>query len=113
MRGNSPPYLHFGGKLHDVDVLDLLLPEPGAFYIMDLGYLDFARLYAFDQAGSIFVTRAKSNMSARRLYSAIVDRSTGLICDQTTSTDIVMKARAPQRPAHSSRCASARHRNRE
>jgi hypothetical protein len=60
-----------------------LLPEPGVFYIVDRGYLEFARLHVLDQAGSFFVTRAKSNMNARRLYSATVDRSTGLICDQT------------------------------
>ena len=54
----------------------------GAFYVMDRGYLDFARLFSLDQAGSFFVTRAKRNMDARRVYSAPVDRNTGLICDQ-------------------------------
>jgi hypothetical protein len=63
-------------------LLDLLLPEAGAFYVMDRGYLDFERLYALDQAGAFFVIRAKSNMDARRVYSAPVDRSTGLVCDQ-------------------------------
>jgi hypothetical protein len=64
-------------------VLDLLLIEAGAFYIMDRGYLDFERLYTLDQAGGFFVTRAKRNLDARRVYSAPVDRDTGLICDQT------------------------------
>jgi hypothetical protein len=67
----------------DVNVLDLLLIEAGAFYIMDRGYLDFERLYALDQAGGFFITRAKRNLDARRVYSAPVDRDTGLICDQT------------------------------
>src|SRR5947208_3722151 len=71
------------GKLHDVNVLDLLLPEPGAFYIMDRGYIDFERLYQLHEAKSFFVTRAKSNLKAQRRYSHPVDRSTGLICDQT------------------------------
>lgn len=83
LRGAIPSFIHISdGKLHDVNVLDLLLPEAGAFYVMDRGYLDFARLYALDQAGSFFVTRAKRNMDARRVYSAAIDRSTGLMCDQ-------------------------------
>ncbi len=84
LRGNIPSFLHISdGKLHDVNVLDLLPPEPGAFYIMDRGYIDFRRLYGLHQAGSFFVTRAKSNLKARRRYSHTVDRNTGLICDQT------------------------------
>ena len=84
LRGNIPTFLHISdGKLHDVNVLDLLLPEPGAFYVMDRGYLDFERLYRLHQAGSFFVTRAKSNLKAQRRYSRPVDRSTGLICGQT------------------------------
>jgi IS4 transposase len=84
LRGNIPSFLHISdGKLHDVNVLDLLLPEPGAFYIMDRGYLDFERLYRLHEAQSFFVTRAKSNLKAQRRYSHSVDRSTGLICDQT------------------------------
>ena len=83
LRGAIPSFIHISdGKLHDVNVLDLLLPEAGAFYVMDRGYLDFARLYALDQADSFFVTRAKRNMDARRVYSAAIDRSTGLMCDQ-------------------------------
>ena len=84
LRGSIPTFIHISdGKLHDVNVLDLLIIEAGAFYIMDRGYLDFERLYALDQAGGFFVTRAKRNLDARRLYSATVDRSTGLISDQT------------------------------
>lgn len=83
LRGAIPTFLHItDGKVHDVNVLDLLLPEPGAFYVMDRGYLDFERLYTLQQAGSFFVIRAKSNFKCRRLYSAPVDRRTGLLCDQ-------------------------------
>jgi IS4 transposase len=86
LRGGIPSFIHVSdGRFHDVNVLDLLLPEPGAFYVMDRGYLDFERLYRLDQAGSFFVTRAKRNLDARRLYSAPVDRSSGLICDQTVA----------------------------
>jgi hypothetical protein len=84
LRGNIPTFLYISdGKLHDVNVLDQLLPEPGAFYVMDRGYVDYARLHRLHEAGSFFVTRAKSNLKAQRRYSHPVDRSTGLICDQT------------------------------
>jgi transposase len=84
LRGAIPTFIHISdGKLHDVNVLDILIPEPGSFYVMDRGYLDFARLRTLDQAGAFFVIRAKSNLDARRVYSAPVDRNTGLICDQT------------------------------
>lgn len=84
LRGNIPSFIHISdGKMHEVNILDHLLPEPGAFYIMDRGFLDFERLYRFHIAGSYFVTRGKSNLKARRRYSHAVDRSTGLICDQT------------------------------
>ena len=83
LRGNIPAFIHISdGKTHEVNVLDMLAFEAGAFYIMDRGYLDFARLYALHQAGSFFVTRAKRGMDARRLYSMPTDRSTGIICDQ-------------------------------
>jgi len=84
LRGSIPSFIHISdGKLHDVNVLDLIIIEAGAFYIMDRAYLDFKRLYALDQAKGFFVTRAKRNLNARRVYSAPVDRSTGLISDQT------------------------------
>ena len=88
LRGNIPSFIHVSdGKLHDVHALDLLTPEAGAIYVMDRAYVDFARLYALHLAGAFFVTRAKSNLDARRVYSAPVDRTTGLICDQTIALD--------------------------
>lgn len=84
LRGSIPTFIHISdGKMHDVNVLDLLPIEPGAFYVMDRGYLDFARLFALHEAQAFFVTRAKAGMDARRRYSAPVDRNTGVICDQT------------------------------
>jgi hypothetical protein len=84
LRGNIPTFIFISdGKMHDVNILDQLLPEAGAFYVMDRGYVDFERLARLDDAGSFFVTRAKSNLKARRRYSRPVDRSTGLLCDQT------------------------------
>ena len=83
LRGAIPAFIHISdGKLHDVNVLDILLVEAGSFYIMDRGYLDFVRLYAMHQAGAFFVTRAKEGMDARRVYSHPVDRASGIICDQ-------------------------------
>ena len=88
LRGNIPSFIFISdGKMHDVKILDHLVPEPGAFYVMDRGYVDFERLARLDDAGSFFVTRAKSNIKARRRYSRPVDRSTGLICDQTIVLD--------------------------
>ncbi len=84
LRGSIPSFIDItDGKVHDVNVLDLLIPEPGAYYVMDRGYLDFERLYALSQAGAFFVIRSKRTMDARRIYSAPTDRTTGLICDQT------------------------------
>lgn len=84
LRGNIPTFIHISdGKLGDVNVLDVLVLEVGAIYVMDRGYLDFARLYVMHQAQAFFVTRAKSNTKFRRVYSALVDRTTGVICDQT------------------------------
>lgn len=89
LRGNIPSFIHISdGKLHDVNVLDELLPEPGAFYVMDRGYLDFERLHRLHLARAFFVTRAKSNLKAERRYSRAVDRSTGLICDQTITLTV-------------------------
>ena len=83
LRGAIPAFIHISdGKLHDVNVLDMLAFEAGAFYVMDRGYVDFERLYGLHQAGAFFVTRAKSPMDARRVYSATTDRSTGVISDQ-------------------------------
>ena len=89
LRGNIPSFIHISdGKLHDVNVLDELLPELGAFYVMDRGYVDFERLHRLHLAGAFFVTRAKSNLKAKRRYSQAVDRSTGLICDQTITLSV-------------------------
>ena len=83
LRGAIPAFIHISdGKLHDVNVLDMLVFEPGAFYVMDRGYVDFERLHAIQRAGAFFVTRAKSPMDARRVYSAATARSTGIISDQ-------------------------------
>jgi len=84
LRGNIPTFIHISdGKLHDVNVLDILNPEAGAFYIMDRGYVDFKRLLTLNQAGSFFVIRAKSNTQYRRRYSHDIDHTGGLKCDQT------------------------------
>jgi hypothetical protein len=84
LRGNIPSFIHISdGKLHDVNALDMLTPEPGAFYVMDRAYVDYARLYRLNQAKAFFVTRTKSNHQMRRQYSHPVDKSTGIIYDQT------------------------------
>jgi len=86
LRGNIPSFIFISdGKLHDVNILDQLVPEPGAIYVMDRGYIDFDRLGRFHETGSFFVIRAKTNLKAERRYSHAVDRSTGLVCDQTVT----------------------------
>jgi len=88
LRGNIPAFIHISdGKTHEVNVLDLLSFEAGAFYVMDRGYLDFSRLFALHQTGAFFVTRAKRGMDARRVYSMPSDRNTGIICDQRIAMD--------------------------
>lgn len=84
LRGNIPTFIEItNANVHDVNILDNLIPEPGSFYIMDRAYIDFARLYTLNQCLSFFVTRSKINLKFRRLYSHPVDKSTGLRCDQT------------------------------
>ena len=84
LRGPIPAFIHItDGKVHDVNVLDLLLPEAGAFYIMDRGYIHLQRLYTLHQAKAFFVIRARHNTQCRRLYSRPVDKAAGLLCDQT------------------------------
>jgi len=86
LRGNIPSFIHVSdGKVHDVNVLDLMIPEPAAIYVMDRAYLDFERLFALHEAGAFFVTRAKSNADLQRIYSAPSDRAQGIICDQTVA----------------------------
>ena len=88
LRGNIPGFIHISdGKLHDVHALDMLVPEAGAIYVMDRGYVDFGRLYRLHQSGAFFVTRAKSNLDAHRVYSTATDRTTGVIADQTITLD--------------------------
>ena len=83
LRGSIPAFIHISdGKMGDVNVLDFLPIEAGAFYVMDRGYLDFERLYTLHQAGAFFVTRAKRGMNARRVYSAKTERTSGVVCDQ-------------------------------
>jgi len=84
LRGDIPTFIWItDGKVHDVNVLDHLIPEPGAIYIMDRAYLDFYRLYQMHQSSAIFVTRSKTNTGLRRIYSHKVDKSTGVRYDQT------------------------------
>lgn len=83
LRGNIPSFIHISdGRCHDAKVLDQLLPEPGAFYVLDRGYIDFARFHRLHLAGAFFVTRAKSNLQFRRRDSTPVERSSGVLCDQ-------------------------------
>ena len=98
LRGNIPSFIHISdGKMHEVNVLDILVPEAGSFYIMDRGFTDFARWFALHQRQAFFVIRGKSNLLFRRIYSRAVDKSTGLICDQTVAlTGINAKKDYPQ-----------------
>jgi len=83
LRGNIPSFIHISdGKWHEVNIFDMLVPEAGAFYVMDRGYIDFAQLHRLHQAGSFFVIRAKSNLRFQRRYSRESDRAGGIICDQ-------------------------------
>jgi hypothetical protein len=93
LRGNIPSFIHISdGKLHEVNALDLIPLEAGAFYIMDRGYTDFSRLHTVTQASAFFVIRAKSNLKCRRLYSHPVDKSTGVVCDQSILLTITKSA---------------------
>src|SRR6266700_1627103 len=99
LRGNIPSFLHItDGKVHDVNVLDLLAPEAGAFYVVDRGYVDFARLARFDALGAFFVTRAKSNFRFTRLAAQAVDKSTGLICDQSVALTVFYSKQGYSKP---------------
>ena len=88
LRGSIPSFIAITeAKLHDVNILDQLVPEPGAIYVMDRGYLDFERLYALHQAPAFFVIRSKSNTDLRRVYSNPVDKSSGVLCDQIVALE--------------------------
>ena len=94
LRGSIPTFIDISdGKLYDANILDILIPEAGSFYIMDRGYLDFMRLYALHQAQAFFIVRAKSNLQARRIYSHPVDKSTGLRCDQKVMLTVYKSAK--------------------
>jgi transposase len=84
LRGNIPTFIRVTtGDVHDVNILDEIIPQAGAYYVMDRGYLDYARLYRVHLAGAFFVTRAKSNLDASRIYSQQVDKQTGILADQS------------------------------
>jgi transposase len=87
LHGNIPSFIEItDGKIHDVNILDEIIPEPGSYYIMDRAYIDFTRLYTLNLENAFFIIRAKSNFKFRRLYSHPIDKSTGLRCDQTIVT---------------------------
>ncbi len=93
LRGSIPTFIEItDGNIHEVNILDILVPEAGSFYIMDRGYLDFERFYAIHQANAFFIVRAKSNLKYRRLYSRAVDKTTGLRCDQTIMLTVYQSA---------------------
>jgi len=99
LRGSIPEFILISdGKLHDVNVLDYLVPMPGAYYLMDRGYLDFERLYEINTCQAFFVTRAKNNFTFKRRYSRPVDRTAGLICDQTVILTTFYPAKAYPEP---------------
>ena len=99
LRGSIPEFILISdGKMHDVNVLDYLVPAPGAYYLMDRGYLDFERLYEIKTCQAFFVTRAKDNFAFKRRYSRPVDRTTGLICDQTVKLMSFYPAKAYPEP---------------
>lgn len=99
LRGSIPEFILISdGKMHDVNVLDYLVPAPGAYYLMDRGYLDFTRLYEINMYQAFFVTRAKDNFKFQRRYSHPIDRTTGLICDQTVRLTTFYPAKAYPEP---------------
>ncbi len=99
LRGNIPSFIRISdGKWHEINVLDELITEPGAFYVMDRGYIDFERLGRLSEAGSFFVTRAKSNLKVQRRYSHKVDKTTGLICDQTVVLTVFYSSQGFEAP---------------
>ena len=100
LRGHIPRFIHVSdGTWHDVNVLDLLLPEPAAIYVMDRASVDFARLFHLHQAGAFFVTRAKSNATLQRLYSAPSNRAQGILCDQTVALSGGLQPQALSAPS--------------
>ena len=95
LHGNIPTFIEItSGKVHDVNILDQILPEPGAFYVMDRGYIDFERLYVFTLSAAFFVVRTKENLLLERRYSRPVDKSTGVRSDQTVILIAIESAKA-------------------
>lgn len=98
LRGSIPSCIKItDGKVHDINILDELIPEPGSFYVMDRGYPDFARLYTLNLCLGFFVIRSKTNLKFQRIYSHPLDKSTGLMCDQTIVLSNSDSAKAPNR----------------
>jgi Domain of unknown function (DUF4372)/Transposase DDE domain len=94
LRGNIPVVVHIDdGKSYDTDLLDVIVPEPGAVYVMDRGFMDLVRLHRLHSTGAFFVTRAKSNLKVRRIRSCPVDRTTGIICDQVVALTLPLSAK--------------------
>jgi hypothetical protein len=99
LRGNIPSFIHISdGKWHEVNIFDMLVPEAGAFYVMDRGYIDFEQLHRLHQAGSFFVIRAKSNLRFKRRYSLESDRAAGIICDQIGTLTVFYSAQGYPAP---------------
>ncbi len=99
LRGNIPSFIHISdGKWHEVNIFDMLVPEAGAFYVMDRGYIDFEQLHRLHLAGSFFVIRAKSNLRFQRRYSRESDRANGIICDQIGTLTVFYSARGYPTP---------------
>ena len=95
LRGNIPAFLRITtGKASDLSILDELVPQPGAYYVMDRGYLDYTRLYRLHLAGAFYVTRAKRNLDAHRIYSSRTDRASGIIADQTIALNLYRSRKA-------------------
>jgi len=95
LRGSIPTFIRIThGKVHDVNILDEILPEAGAFYVMDRGYIDFERLYVFTLCSAFFVVRTKANLLLQRRYSHPVDRSTGILSDHTVILTAIDSAKA-------------------
>ena len=108
LRGSIPAFIHVSeARRHDVNVLDLLVPEPGAFYVMDRAYIDFARLFRLHSLGAFFVVRAKSNTKFRRRYSRPVDKPAGVLCDQTIVLTGVNTGRDYPQPLRRVKCRDA------
>jgi len=99
LHGNIPTFISItDGKVHDVNVLDEILPEAGAFYVMDRGYVDFERLYIFTLSAAFFVVRTKSNVLLQRRYSHSVDKATGVRSDHTVILTAIDSAKAYPEP---------------